>query len=164
MTRVHDLIITIRTATSHDEAFLESTFLTALHNAIFGARGFWDETRERRQFREQLRLQDSCVVSEDGTDVGFYTAFSGQARFLLGTLCILPTHQSKGIGTEVMRRLMLGNERSQLPFVLYVLKTNPAAKRFYERLGFRIIGESQYHHEMRLETAQRLTCVRAAAP
>jgi GNAT superfamily N-acetyltransferase len=74
----------------------------------------------------------------DGPVIGFITAISdGISCAYIPHLEVLPAYQGRGIGTELVRR-MLANLRH-----LYMidLVCDPAVQRFYERLGLRpVVG------------------------
>lgn len=132
-----------RRATADDMPWLADTFITSLRDAITGTRGYWDENKERIQFREQLRLADTFVLLRESTCVGFYTAWSESDHLFLGTLCVTPDHQSRGIGTAAMRTIR--SRADGLPIRLSVLKSNRAARRFHERLGCRWVSSTERH-------------------
>jgi GNAT superfamily N-acetyltransferase len=62
-------------------------------------------------------------------------------------LVITPERRERGIGTELMKRLIVESIAEQKPLRLWVVRGNRAL-RFYERLGFSVIGESATHLEM----------------
>ena len=121
-----------RAAVVDDVPWLTDTFVTALRTAITAERGYWDEQKEREQFAEQLRLADTWVVLTDGSRVAFYTACAEGDHLFLGTLCVTPERQNRGIGTQAMRTI--ANQAGERPVHLAVLKANTAARRFHERL------------------------------
>ena len=55
---------------------------------------------------------------------------------------LLPDRQGRGIGGALMRDLLDQAARAGCPVHLGVLQGNPA-RRLYERLGFRIVAESE---------------------
>lgn len=57
------------------------------------------------------------------------------------TLIVDETVRSREIGTSVMRCVLSEHD----DVVLRVLKVNTRAKRFYQRLGFQTVGESDEH-------------------
>jgi ribosomal protein S18 acetylase RimI-like enzyme len=117
---------------------------------ITAARGFWDEPKERAQFREQLRLDRTRIIERSGVDVGFFMTGEWDDYIELHTLCIAPEHQRQGIGTEITRQVIGESRASRRGVVLSVLKANTAARSLYERLGFAVIEESSHHYRMRL--------------
>ena len=57
----------------------------------------------------------------------------------LGQIYILPHHQNKGYGTDLIRDVISEAELQGKTVKLQVLKTNPARK-LYDRLGFLVTG------------------------
>jgi ribosomal protein S18 acetylase RimI-like enzyme len=140
----------IRHATGDDVAFMTDVFLRAMRVHITAARGYWDEVKERTQFREQLQLQHTRIIEHEGVHVGFFMAVEREQDTELHTLCITPEHQGRGLGTTVTRQLIDDARVRKRSVVLSVLKANMAARSFYERLGFVLTDESTYHYRMRL--------------
>ena len=132
-----------RPAAAEDIAWLTDTFLVSLRDAITEVRGYWDEKKERDQFHSQLRLPDSCVLLKEASQVGFYTAWPASDHLFLGTLCVVPEYQNQGIGTAAME--MLKQKAAGLPLHFSVLKSNRAARRFYERLGCLRVSSTERH-------------------
>lgn len=58
-----------------------------------------------------------------------------------------PDHQGRGLGTELLRRVLARADARRLPVRLQVLKGNPA-RRLYRRLGFVDAAETETHHVM----------------
>jgi ribosomal protein S18 acetylase RimI-like enzyme len=82
-------------------------------------------------------------VAVDGEIVGAITVVDqGEGHFHLDVLAIDPAHHNKGVGTQAMAFI----ERT-FPAALWTLETPTFATRnqyFYEKLGFRRIGETIY--------------------
>ena len=133
-----------RTADSGDVGWLTDVFVTSLRDVITDIRGGWDEARERDQFLRQLRLPDTRVIVAQEDPAGFYTAWLAGDHWFLGTLCVTPAQQNRGIGAAAMREI--ARRAAGLPVHLSVLKSNGAARRFYERLGGRHVSSTQYHN------------------
>ena len=104
----------------------------------------WNDGRERSQFLKQLVPQTIQLIHVDGQVVGFVDLRVDEDGRNLHTMIVVPEWQSKGIGSAVLDRLMANSER----IALSVLKTNPRARTFYERKGFREVSSSQHHHQM----------------
>ena len=140
-----------RPAVDDDVPWLTDTFVAALRGAITAERGYWDEHKERAQFAEQLKLAQTWVLLTEGSRAAFYTAWSEADHVFLGTLCVAPERQNRGIGTEAMRRIAA--QAGERPVQLAVLKANTAARRFYERLGCRHQSTSRHHDHFVWPTA-----------
>jgi len=140
--------IEMRQATVADIKFLWDVFRVSMKDYITRTRGEWDEQREEAQFRNQLDLLITQVVHANDLAVGFIMAPIKDGARWIHTICIVPEHQLKGIGTEVLRRAVAQATEQKISFYLSVLKVNPA-RRLYERLGFRVIEETKHHFMMR---------------
>jgi ribosomal protein S18 acetylase RimI-like enzyme len=108
----------------------------------------WDEPRQLASFAAQWNVDDVRIVVVDGQAIGWLQAAEMPAQIVLQQFFIMPGHQGMGIGTEVLRSLLLGWQAAAKPVALEVLKNNPAI-RLYQRLGFSIVGESGVKWAMR---------------
>lgn len=143
--------VTRRPARPHDVPFLNACFLSSMRDSITASRGEWDEPRERTQFERQLLLESTEVISVDGTDVGFVMWVHGPQDLRIHTLCVLPAHQGRGIGSRVTLDLVAASRQTGQDVVLSVLRTNHRAEGLYRRLGFAVIGETEYHRQMKFQ-------------
>jgi len=62
-----------RGATADDLAFLADVFLRSMRPHITAVRGFWDEDKEHKQFSEQLHLNQTQIIHQNGKSIGFFT-------------------------------------------------------------------------------------------
>lgn len=132
-----------RAAEPSEVPWLTDVYVISLREAVSEIRGSWNETRERDQFVQQLRLQDTRVVVAAGEPAGLYTAWHAGDHWFLGTLCIAPAQQNRGLGAATMREI--ARQAAGLAVRLSVLTSNRAARRFYERLGCQYDSSTQYH-------------------
>jgi GNAT superfamily N-acetyltransferase len=63
---------------------------------------------------------------------------------------VASSHQRRGLGTAIVRRVLVEAAESRLPASLAVMKANPDARRLYERLGFSLDRQTPTHHFMRV--------------
>jgi len=99
-----------------------------------------DRTAQESMFRKQWRPSQVCIIQADGVDVGWLQTVVSKSEHMLGQVFVDAPFQRKGIGTEVLRRIVAEASRLQLPIRLAVVKFNPS-RRLYERLGFRVTHE-----------------------
>jgi ribosomal protein S18 acetylase RimI-like enzyme len=144
--------IELRQTTADDVDFLWDTFRISMKDYITQARGEWNEQREESQFRNQLDLSAAQVIRSNDLAVGFIIAPIKDSAREIHTICIVPEHQRKGIGTEVLRRAVAQAREQKISLYLSVLKVNPA-RRLYERLGFEVIEETKHHFRMKFHGA-----------
>jgi ribosomal protein S18 acetylase RimI-like enzyme len=141
-------------ATDRDVTFLVDVFVGAMRVHIAAARGSWDESRERRQFLQQLQVQHTELIRCDGADVGFLTVIDRGQDVELHTLCIAPEYQGQGLGTGVTRQLLDECHGRGRGVVLSVLKANTRARALYDRVGFVVTEETLDHYRMRAAPAR----------
>jgi len=92
-------------------------------------RGLWDPAQV-------------CIIQADGVDVGWLQTVVSKSEHMLGQIFVDAPFQRRGIGTEVLRRIIAEASRLELPIRLAVVKFNPS-RRLYERLGFRVTHEDE---------------------
>jgi predicted N-acetyltransferase YhbS len=99
----------------------------------------WPHRSEDWQF--VLRLGAGFVAEEDGAVIGSGLCWKqGEHHASLGMIIVSPAHQGKGIGRELMQRILdeLGQRRT-------LLNATPAGQPLYERLGFVATGTLCQH-------------------
>jgi len=80
------------------------------------------------------------VIEVDGHAVGGLLLDSKSETLDIVELQVLPEHQSNGIGTSVVQRVVQDGVRRGLAVTLSVVPANARAKQLYERLGFQVTG------------------------
>lgn len=95
---------------------------------------------QESMFRKLWDPAQVCVIQADGVDVGWLQTVVSKSEHMLGQIFVDAPFQRKGIGTEVLRRIIEEASRRGLPVRLAVVKFNPS-RRLYERLGFRVTHE-----------------------
>ena len=134
----------LRKADQGDKNFAYEVKKAAFKEYVEQAWG-WDEDVQRMLHDRRFGTQDLCIISLNGKDVGFMSVAIELDCVHINQLYILPGHQGKGIGGSCMSVVIkIGSELS-LPVTLRVLKINPRAVAFYERLGFTITGDTDTH-------------------
>ncbi len=144
----------LRKATPGDSEFAYHTKRAAFREYVEKVWG-WDEDEQRRLHERRFRARDVHIINVAGADVGVLSYVVEQDHVELNQLFVLPGHQGKGVGTECMTRIIRKARRLGLPVRLGVLKVNPRALAFYERLGFRRTAETDTHILMERATTRR---------
>lgn len=101
--------------------------------ALFCAVGWAYRTADPQRF-EQMVLGTPWIVSawDDHHLVGFCRAITdGAFNAYVTTVAVLPDYQHRGIGRELMRRLLADRDH-----MLFVLHAEPDNHTFYKSLGF----------------------------
>ena len=89
-----------------------------------------DETRERYVAYEGGRLAGVLVLNVRGAFVGY-----------IQTVCAAPEYRGKGVGTALVAFAEERIFRDHKNVFICVSDFNPGARRLYERLGYRLVGE-----------------------
>jgi ribosomal protein S18 acetylase RimI-like enzyme len=150
--------LAVRPALPQDEIFLYDLY-AAVRGPLFDQAAITPVQKEhllRMQFRAQLssytqQFPNSCyhLVLLDGKPVGRLWVAPGDGEFHLVDIALLPSLQSKGIGTVLIQRLQEEAQKAKLPIRSVVDRFNPGSLRFHRRLGFSIVREDllQYYME-----------------
>ena len=109
--------------------------------------GPWDEAIARRIFAERWHPESMRIVVIDGRDGGMLEVIPDETGVHLANIRVVPEHQNRGIGTQLILQVLRDAHSRGLPVSLRVLKVNPA-RRLYERLGFVTVDETETHHLM----------------
>jgi len=114
--------VTLRPAAASDGAFVQSVYFTTqrwIIERLFGWRG---DDFERDRFLRNRDHQDCLAID------GIY---------------LLPAFQRRGIGSQLVSQTIADARRVGLPVRLSAARINPAL-RLYRRLGFDVVGESEF--------------------
>jgi GNAT superfamily N-acetyltransferase len=140
---------TMRKARPEDREFAYRVREASFRDYVEKVEG-WGDAEQRRQHEGRFAAQDFRIVSVAGTDVGVVAMVVTPDCVKLNQLLALPEHQGRAIGRHCMLALMDEARTLGLPVRLRVMKVNPRARVFYERLGFRRDGETETHDLMEL--------------
>jgi len=107
-----------------------------------------DLERHAAGFRHQWEAAQVQIITLDGADIGWLQSIIRDETLFLAQIFIENAFQRRGIGTEVMNRLIRKAACSRQAMTLAVVKTNPAL-RLYKRLGFRVTHADERKFYMR---------------
>lgn len=139
--------LTLRKAGPDDSEFAYGARKAAYREYVEQVKG-WDDVEQRRLHEGRFRTQDFRVINLAGTDVGITAVVVSHECVKVNQMFVLPEHQGRGIGRRCMLLVMDEARRRDLPVRLRVMKVNPRARAFYERLGLTRIGETGTHDLM----------------
>ena len=142
-----DRNIHLQEASAEDYAFALELYLSTMRPYTEELM-VWDEQRQRDSFAVQWKPDEVQIIVLDGETVGWLQVSETPTDIRLQQFFISADHQRIGIGTEVLSSLVAIWSATGKPFVLSVLKNNPA-RRLYERFGFSVIGEAGVKFEMK---------------
>jgi GNAT superfamily N-acetyltransferase len=110
-----------------------------------------DRTAQETSFRQQWNPAHVHIIVFDATDVGWLQAMTQNDEFFVAQMFVDGPFQRRGIGTEVVKRLIRKANALNLAVRLNVVRINPA-RRLYERLGFRVTSEDDRKFYMKRDT------------
>lgn len=139
---------TIRAYEDSDHDFVYETKKVVYQRYVEECWGEWNEEKQKGFFVDFISAyaKDIKIIMVDDERVGFYhceTLHSGE--YEIGNICIIPKFQGKGIGTDILNKLIAENRNKDI--TLQYFKQNPVGK-LYSRLGFEFLEEKPYHIKM----------------
>ena len=140
--------ITRRPAGPDDLAFLLALRTATMepHHRTAGI----TRTPEEQRARVLDHYECAEVIEEHGAPIGLWKVTRSLTEWQLLQVQLLPSRQGVGIVSSLLRSLLAEAKMASVPVTLNVLKVNPA-RRLYERLGFRVVSESEHSYRMRYE-------------
>jgi GNAT superfamily N-acetyltransferase len=139
--------ITLRPATSGDREFLYTVVRESMGEYIEQTFGAWDEKAQLARFDTSTPPEAHEIVLLDGEPIGCLKVRHTPVAVHLDRVFLLPPFQRRGIGTRLIQEQIGVAAAKDLPLRLQLLRVNPA-RRLYERLGFRLTGQTGTHYLM----------------
>lgn len=110
----------------------------------------WDEQWQENDFSAHFDSQAITLVHKARELVGYSQVENRSGQLYIRMIVVHPHHQRKGIGSKLLESVIAsGNEQSK-SIGLEVFKINNEAKKFYERFGFNVEGETPSSYIMGL--------------
>ena len=138
----------LRSATRADLDVLYPIYRACYEDYVRQTWGAWDETQQRTGYFEGFPLDRARVITVGRQIIGAIDVERRDESWWLNNIEIAPEWQNRGIGTALVREVLEHARLEGVPAELGCMKVNPA-RRLYERLGFRVIGETETHYLMR---------------
>jgi GNAT superfamily N-acetyltransferase len=138
--------IALRPARADDFDYCASLYFAGMEQTIRELK--LDLAKQRANLRERWAMPEVRIITCDGADIGWMQCHAENDALFLAQLFVAEPFQRRGIGAEIMRRLIDEAGRVRKAVTLGVVKTNPAL-RLYQRLGFRITHDDDRKFYMR---------------
>jgi ribosomal protein S18 acetylase RimI-like enzyme len=132
------LQISFRAAVAQDYEYCKLLYFAGMQEII--QRLNLDRAAQASSFEQQWNFEQVRIITLDEIDVGWLQTSAENDEFFIAQLFVDGPFQRRGIGTEVVRRLIAEAEQASYAVRLNVVKINPAL-RLYERLGFSVTHE-----------------------
>jgi ribosomal protein S18 acetylase RimI-like enzyme len=140
-------MINLRPARADDYTFALNLYLETIKP--YASEWFaWVPDEQETQFSDLWRSDDTRIIVLDGKDVGWVEIRRTGDEIFLKQLYVAPAYQGCGIGTHVVLHMLAEWTGIVRSMALFVLKNNPAI-RFYRRLGFSAVHETNTKFVMR---------------
>jgi ribosomal protein S18 acetylase RimI-like enzyme len=135
----------LRSAKQEDADFLWDLRQQAMRAHVEKTWGQWDDAQQRKFFDRGFVPRETRIIMVDGQPAGRLDVSRSRLDFFLGLLELMPAVQGRGLGSAVLGDLQAEARTKRVPIRLQLLKSNAAAQRLYERLGFKHSGETTTH-------------------
>ena len=144
----------LRRITEADYEFVYQVKKEAYQKYVEMYFGEWDEEQQREFFRSFIETYRSGarIITLDGDDIGFFNGDPTENGYEIGNICIIPEYRNCGFGTAVLEDIIA--KYADREITLRYFKANPVCE-LYERLGFRIIGETTVHYLMKRDSSEQ---------
>lgn len=109
----------------------------------------WDEKKQVHLHKNNFDPKKTEIIQLKNIEIGYLTKRVSNSEIYIENLILEKKFQNNGFGTEIMNLFIKKAEKEKKPIGLRVLKENKRAKKFYEKLGFEKISESENHYEMK---------------
>lgn len=150
--------IELREAVPDDSTFVYDVRRQAFRQYVDRVEG-WNESTEQERHNDRFERQHFRIIWADGVPVGYMATAEYDkatpdhpAALYLHQLMLLPSAQSKGIGSACLGVLASEAHLLGLPVRLRVLRANPRALAFYVANGYKVVGQSSWHVTLQMVT------------
>ncbi len=160
---VQDSSITFRPIRPEDEAFLYQVYASTREDEL--AQVPWDEgeketflrmqfNAQHKYYQEQFLNAEFQIILLDDRPIGRLYVDRRPDEIRLIDIALLPGERNGGIGTLLLKELLVEAAEVEKPVRIHVERCNPAL-RLYERLGFSRIDDQGVYHLMEWSPNQR---------
>lgn len=139
----------LRNANENDYNFTFNLFKTVYKDYVIK---FWNnrQVEFEKYFCDSLfKVEHMQIILHDDKEIGVLQLIKKEKELYIEEIQIDPNNQSKGIGTEIINDIKKAAFQSNFSVGLMVLKLNNRARKLYEKLGFKVVGETESHYVMK---------------
>lgn len=109
----------------------------------------WDDTVQLEYHRNDFNPATlQIILDNEGHEIGLLDVREDDDLIYIKSILIDHSAQGKGIGTQILTKIIQQSAESNKKIELQVYKINEKARKLYERLGFKIIGQTELHYQM----------------
>ncbi|AOW10502.1 GNAT family N-acetyltransferase [Flavobacterium gilvum] len=143
---MNQLVLTFKKATEEDIEFL--LWLrkeTMVEHYINAGR---EVNEENLLSRINYHFEHAKIILLENEKIGLLKVAEQDNEIEVFQIQIAPSHQNKGIGTQIIQSILKEASKKKIPVKLNVLKVNKA-QTLYQNLGFEIYDENEFSYFMR---------------
>jgi GNAT superfamily N-acetyltransferase len=129
----------LRKASMADADFVYRVIESTMRGYVEQTWGRFSEELTRNGIAEMIGSGTCSIIEFEGWDIGVLSVQRHPDHIKLDQLFILASHQNRGIGSSILRAIVLEARQARKPLRLRLLSVNPA-RRLYEREGFRVVS------------------------
>ncbi len=138
--------VTLRASSEADDDFVNMLTRSVMKRYVEAT---WESTKDRERYYEKNQFQQSKtkIIQCNGIDIGRITTTCLPDRIIIDGIHIVADFQGKGIGRQLINRIIDDANIKGIPVELILLKTNPV-KKLYDDLGFHLYREDMNRYYM----------------
>ena len=139
--------VTVRQAAAGDADFAFRCERETMQAYAIATWGKWSAEDAQARCADNIQNGLTQLIELGGVPVGILRVDRNAAWIDLKQIFILPEYQRRGIGSDVIRRLIAEAHAKRVSVRLRVLRVNPA-QGLYRRLGFSVVRSTAEHEYM----------------
>lgn len=140
--------ITKRIATAADTEFARRAHHAAYHDVVVRQFGVFDEQVQDTFFTKSWKPEVYQILLDGEMRIGYCSVEDFLDHIRVHELVLLPEFQRQGIGSGILQEILAEAKAKNVPVSLEVLKES-SAQYFYHKLGFKNIGSTETHVQMK---------------
>jgi ribosomal protein S18 acetylase RimI-like enzyme len=145
-------VVELRAARSTDFKFAWSLYEELMRPLTEELLGQWNEPGQKQVVEMALAQEGAFIIVQDELDAGWMQVIESPDGLYLGQIYVAPPFQNRGIGTTILWELIDKVRECSKILTLDVMKNN-RSRLLYERLGFQVVGQSDYKLKMQWREA-----------
>lgn len=108
----------------------------------------WDEEKQINIHREYFKPESTTIISQNGQEIGYLIKNVSKNELYIENLILKSEFQNLGFGTQIIQLIIEECKITKRTVRLKVFKINQRAIKFYVKVGFEKISETDLHFEM----------------
>ncbi len=108
----------------------------------------WNVQWQENDFSTHFNPQGITLVHKEQDLAGYSQVENRGDQLFIRMIVVHPHHQRKGIGSKLLESVIASGKEQSKNIGLEVFKINVEAKKFYERYGFNVGGETSSSYLM----------------